>query len=109
MKKTFKKWLYKDYSTSLPQDIIDIFLEEGIPKDKIIPASKISHHLSEMPWYTQQNLLEDTGLSKEELIKLNKLIHDSDFLQQMIVFEGLGKNIGILCYHMLKVVILKKL
>ena len=92
MKKTFKKWLYKEYSTSLPQDIIDIFLGEGIPKDKIIPASKITHHLSEMPWYTQHNLLEDTGLSKEELIKLNKLIHDSDFLQQMIVFEGLGKK-----------------
>jgi len=88
----YKKWLYKDYSISLPQDIINIFLKEGIPKDKIIPASKIVHFLSEMPWYTQENLLEDTGLSKKELIKLNKLIHDSDLLQKMIVSEGLGKK-----------------
>ena len=88
----FKKWLYKDYSISLPQNITDILLKEGIPKDKIIPASKIIHFLSEMPWYTQEKLLEDTGLLKEELIKLNKLIHSSDLLQQMIVFEGLGKK-----------------
>ena len=88
----FKKWLYKDYSTYIPQNIIDILLKEGIPEDKIIPASKIIHHLSEMPWYTQEKLLKDTGLLKEELIKLNKLIHDSNLLQQMIVFEGLGKK-----------------
>lgn len=91
-KSTFKKWLYKEYSISIPQNIIDILLKEDIPKDKIIPASKIIHYLSEMPWYTQENLLEDTNLSKTELIELNKLIRNSDFLQQMIVFEGLGKK-----------------
>lgn len=84
-------------------------LKEGIPTDRVVPASKIVHYLSEMPWYTQENLLEDTGLSKIELIELNKIIQNSDFLQQMMVFEGLGKNIGIQCYHMLRVVILKKL
>ena len=88
----FKRWLYKSYSTNIPQNIISIFLEEGIPSDKIIPASKIVHFLSEIPWYTQENLLKDTGLSKIELIELNKIIHDSDFLQQMIVFDGLGKK-----------------
>ena len=70
----FKKWLYKDYSISLPQNITDILLKEGIPKDKIIPASKIIHFLSEMPWYTQEKLLEDTGLLKEELINFCKAI-----------------------------------
>tara|TARA_Y100000593_G_scaffold95125_1_gene200243 strand:- start:12643 stop:14178 length:1536 start_codon:yes stop_codon:yes gene_type:complete len=88
----FKKWLYKDYSVSLPQNIIDIFLKEGIPEDKIIPTSKIIHFLSEMPWYTQEKILEDTGLLKKELIELNELIRNSELLQQMIVFEGLGKK-----------------
>ena len=90
--KKIKNWLYKEYSSKLPQHIVDVFLKEGIPSDKIISASKIVHFLSEMPWYTQKNLLEDTGLSKKELIKLNRLIHDSDLLQQMIISEGLGKK-----------------
>tara|TARA_R100001377_G_scaffold9615_1_gene4894 strand:+ start:521 stop:2059 length:1539 start_codon:yes stop_codon:yes gene_type:complete len=87
-----KKWLYESYSTNIPEDIVSILLKEGIPADRLIPASKIIHFLSEMPWYTQENLLEDTGLTKEELIKLNKIIRDSDILQQMIVFDGLGKK-----------------
>jgi dTDP-4-amino-4,6-dideoxy-D-glucose ammonia-lyase len=91
-KNIFKKWLYKEYSSDIPQDIKNILLEEKIPQDRIISASKIVHYLSEMPWYSQKNLLQDTGLSKSELIKLNKIIHDSDFLQRMIVFEGLGRK-----------------
>ena len=87
-----KKWLYESYSTNIPEDIVSILLKEGIPADRLIPASKIIHFLSEMPWYTQENLLEDTDLTKEELIKLNKIIRNSDILQQMIVFEGLGKK-----------------
>ena len=67
--KKIKNWLYKEYSSKLPQHIVDVFLKEGIPSDKIISASKIVHFLSEMPWYTQKNLLEDTGLSKKGLIK----------------------------------------
>jgi dTDP-4-amino-4,6-dideoxy-D-glucose ammonia-lyase len=88
----FKKWLYSEYSNNIPKHIEDIILQENIPLKWAIPASKIIHHLSQMPWYLQKNLIEDTGLSKDNLIKLNKLIHDSDFLQQMIVFEGLGRK-----------------
>lgn len=88
----FKKWLYSEYSNNIPFSIKNIFLEENIPMEWVIPASKIVHHLSEMPWYSQKNLLQDTGLSKKDLIKLNKIIHDSNFLQQMIVFEGLGRK-----------------
>tara|TARA_R110001583_G_scaffold51507_2_gene160888 strand:- start:1264 stop:2808 length:1545 start_codon:yes stop_codon:yes gene_type:complete len=91
-KNILKKWLYKEYTKDIPLDITNILLKEDIPRSQIIPASKIIHFLSEMPWYTQENLIEDTGLSKEELIKLNQIIHNSDFLQQMIVFEGLGKK-----------------
>ena len=91
-KNILKKWLYKEYTKDIPLDITNILLKEDIPRSQIIPASKIIHFLSEMPWYTQENLIEDTGLSKEELIKLNQTIQNSDFLQQMIVFEGLGKK-----------------
>ena len=91
-KKIFKNWLYQKYSSNLPQSIIDILLKENIPQKYILPSSKIIHFLSEMPWYSQKNLLEDTGLSEKELIELNQIIRDSDLLQQIIVFEGLGKK-----------------
>jgi len=91
-RKIFKEWLYKKYTSNTPKNVINILEKENIPKKWLIPSTKIIHYLSEMPWYTQENLIVDTGLPKEELIKLNKLIHNSDFLQQMIIFEGLGKK-----------------
>lgn len=92
MENNFKQWLYTEYSDNLPNDIKNLILGEGIPEKWVIPASKIIHHLSEMPWYSQKNLLEDTGLNKEGLIELNTIIRNSDYLQQMIVFEGLGRK-----------------
>ena len=90
--KEFKNWLYKEYSNNIPQYIVNILLKENIPQKWIVPSSKIIHYMSEMPWYSQEQLLEDTGLTKIELIELNKIIQNSDFLQKMIVFEGLGKK-----------------
>tara|TARA_R110001592_G_scaffold3996_6_gene22599 strand:+ start:5373 stop:6920 length:1548 start_codon:yes stop_codon:yes gene_type:complete len=90
--KKFKSWLYNEYSNNIPQDIINIIISENIPEKWVIQTSKIIHHLSEMPWYTQENILEDTGLSNKDLIELNNYIQNSDFLQKMIVFEGLGKK-----------------
>ena len=90
--KNFKDWLYKEYQTGIPTHVTNTLLKEGIPEKWIVPASMIIHHLSEMPWYTQKQMLEDTELSKQELIELNAIIQNSDFLQQMIVFEGLGKK-----------------
>ena len=66
--------MYKKYTSNTPKNVINILEKENIPKKWLIPSTKIIHYLSEMPWYTQENLIVDTGLPKEELIKLNKLI-----------------------------------
>ena len=37
----------------------------------------IIHRLSEMPWTTQEQILNELGIEKEELIKLNEIIRRS--------------------------------
>ena len=64
----FQSWLSQDYSDAVPKDIIDLISNQGVPENQIIPAANIIHRLSEMPWYTQEQLLEETELSKSELI-----------------------------------------
>lgn len=54
--------------------------------------SIIVQKMSEIPWYTQQEILDETGLNKAELIELNDAIRGSDFLQNLIVNEGLGRK-----------------
>lgn len=90
--KLFKNWLYNKYSNKIPQSIIKILSKENIPKRWIVASSKIIHRLSEMPYYTQKQLMAETKLSKDDLIELNKIIRESDFLQDMIVYKGLGRK-----------------
>ena len=79
--KIFKQWLCQSYQDDVPKEIIKIFGSENIPERWIIQATKIVHRLSEMPWYTQEQLLKETSLTKAELITLNSFIRYSDFLQ----------------------------
>jgi len=91
-KSAFQSWLSQDYSDAVPTDISDLISDQGVPDNQIISAANIIHRLSEMPWYTQEQLLEETELSKSELIVLNSLIRESDFFQNMIVHHGLGRK-----------------
>ena len=90
--KIFKQWLCQSYQDDVPKEIIKIFGSENIPERWIIQATKIVHRLSEMPWYTQEQLLKETSLTKAELITLNSFIRYSDFLQEMILHNGLGRK-----------------
>ena len=92
MTKDFQNWLYGEYSDNLPNEIIEVFKNENIPERWLIPATKIVHRLSEMPWYTQEKLSKETLLTKAELITLNSFIRHSDFLQEMMVHNGLGRK-----------------
>ncbi len=85
-------WLLKTYSKDLPLEIIEILRNEKIPEKWILAASKIIHRLSEIPWYTQEELLEDINVNKEDLIELNSYIRRSDLLQKSITQLGLGKK-----------------
>jgi len=88
----FKKWLYKKYTYNIPAKISALLKEEGIPSNWILPSTIIIHRLSNKPWHTQKDIMKDTNLDKDELVKLNKIIRDSSFLQDLIINEGIGKK-----------------
>ena len=75
----FQNWLYNEYSDDVPNDIIDVIESEGIPKRWTTATSRIIHRLSEMPWYTQEEILNEISLTKAELITLNSFIRESEF------------------------------
>ena len=89
-----KKWLYSNYDeeNAIPTDLIKIINNSNIPESLFKQTSLIVHRLSETPWITQQELLDELNLSKEELIKLNKLIRESAELQEIIVTKGMGRK-----------------
>ena len=91
-----KPWLYDEYSIGLPKSVSDI-IKNNLPskykkKTWVTKVALIVHRLSEMPWYTQEQISDEIGISKKELIKLNKIIRECDFFQDLIVKEGLGKK-----------------
>ncbi len=89
-----KKWLYSSYSDEnpIPEDFIKILKKSNIPSSLFKVTSFIVHRLSETPWISQENFLDELKLSKEELINLNNLIRDSDELQEIIVEKGMGRK-----------------
>jgi dTDP-4-amino-4,6-dideoxy-D-glucose ammonia-lyase len=89
---TLKKWLYNKYTANIPDKLSLLLKEQGVPDEWILPSTIIIHKLSNMPWYTQDELLRDTKLSKEDLIELNSIIRNSDILQDVILNVGLGKK-----------------
>ena len=88
----FQSWLHKEYSDEVPNDIINVIESEGIPKRWTLATSRIIHRLSEMPWYTQEQILNEISLTKDELITLNSSIRESEFLQDIILYHGLGRK-----------------
>lgn len=87
-----KDWLYKEYSTDLPDDLISIFERSHIQKRWYGQASIIVHRLSEMPWTTQRELSKETSMGVAELMTINSFIRESDELQNIILHQGLGRK-----------------
>ena len=87
--RVMKKWLQSEYH--MPDEVHTIISEE-VDNSMVEEISLIIHRLSEMPWTTQKDLLEELNISKDELIELNKVIYNNDFFQQLIVKEGLGRK-----------------
>ena len=88
----FRKWLCREYSDDLPSEIVKVFENENIPERWLISAARIVHRLSEMPWYTQEEISNEISLTKAELMTLNSFIRESKFLQDVIVHHGLGRK-----------------
>ena len=88
----FKIWVINEYSSTLPYYVNKGLIQENMPLKWIVETSLIVHRLSEMPWYTQEQILNETSLTKAELIILNSFIRESKFLQDIIVHHGLGRK-----------------
>ena len=89
---SFQEWLINDFNHELPEKVVEILEKEKIPEKWITPAALIIHSLSEIPWITQEELANKTSLEKEDLISVNKIIRESQFLQENIINNGLGKK-----------------
>ena len=87
-----RKWLQSEYHMFLPEEVHNIIKEEVSDWTIVEDISLIIHRLSEMPWTTQKDLLDELNISKDRLRELNEVIYNNDFFQQLIVKEGLGRK-----------------
>ena len=89
-------WLYKKEPLEINNNVRGILSAElpiEYKTDKYLNAvCIIVHRLSNMPWYTQEQLIKETDLNKVELIQINKIIRDSEYLQDLITQKGLGRK-----------------
>ena len=92
MNKVTKNWLYNEYSSNIPNELLDIFSNIKIPSRWYEQASIIIHRLSEMPWTTQRELSRETSMTVSELMTLNSYIRESEELQHIILHQGLGRK-----------------
>ena len=87
--KVMRNWLQSEYH--MPDEVHTIISEE-VDNSMVEDIALIIHRLSEMPWTTQKDLLEELNISKDELRELNKVIYNNDFFQQLMLKEGLGRK-----------------
>ena len=91
--KIMKEWLQSEHDSYLTDDVHYIINEEIKNETyNVEDIALIIHRLSEMPWTTQKDLLDELNISKDRLRELNKVIYNNDFFQQLIVKEGLGRK-----------------
>ena len=91
-----KHWLQDTFSFDLPEKVYGI-LKDNLPSQyqnaqSISKVAFIIHRMSEMPWYTQEQILKDLQIDKQELIELNEVIRDNDYFQKLIIKQGLGRK-----------------
>jgi len=85
--KVMRDWLQSEYH--MPEEVHNIISQE-VDNSMVEGIALIIHRLSEMPWTTQKDLLDELNISKDKLRELNKVIYNNDFFQQLIVRAGLG-------------------
>ena len=78
MRTYYENWLYSENPLGIDDNTKNIILDNLPIKyrtDKYLNAViVIVHRLSNLPWYTQEEVLSEINLNKDELIKLNKVI-----------------------------------
>ena len=104
-----RPWLWKDLPASIPDGVgqilrhqlLDALLRQGLvdnPKDHqaldrwVGHAFRIAHRFSRDPWAEQSDLLTREALDPMQLIRVNAAMRDSEFLQNLIVREGMARQ-----------------
>jgi dTDP-4-amino-4,6-dideoxy-D-glucose ammonia-lyase len=104
-----RSWLWKEKPSETPDAVhrimrhhlLDGALRHGLlehPKqyealDRLTGhAFRIVRRLSREPWTAQGDILAQEGLDAAQLVPLNGAIRDSDFLQNLIVREGMARQ-----------------
>ena len=54
----------------------------------LVPILRIVYKFANNPWLTQEEILSDIKISKEELISINNFIRENKYLQNLIIKEG---------------------
>ena len=60
---SFQKWLIKDFTYHIPEEVKKVLINEKIPDQWLNEAAFIIHRLSETPWTTQEEISKETSLS----------------------------------------------
>ena len=68
-----RDWLQSEYH--MPEEVHNIISQE-VDNSMVEGIALIIHRLSEMPWTTQKDLLDELNISKDKLRELNKLYKD---------------------------------
>jgi dTDP-4-amino-4,6-dideoxy-D-glucose ammonia-lyase len=55
-------------------------------------AFRVMHRFSLDPWATQESVLEHEQVDHRDLLKLNRVLRESDFIQHAIVEEGVARK-----------------
>ena len=79
--KVMRDWLQTEHNMFLPDEVHNIISEEV--KNETYGVEDIAliiHRLSEMPWTTQEELINELNIDKEKLIELNEIIYNNDFM-----------------------------
>ena len=66
--KVMRDWLQSEYH--MPEEVHNIISEE-VDNSMVEGIALIIHRLSEMPWTTQKDLLDELNISKDKLRELN--------------------------------------
>jgi dTDP-4-amino-4,6-dideoxy-D-glucose ammonia-lyase len=104
-----RSWLWQDMPDGTPDAVHRIMrhqLLDGALRHGLVDHPKqyealdrwaghtfrIVHRLSREPWTAQADILKQEGLDAEQLLRLNGAIRESDFLQNLIVKEGVARQ-----------------
>ena len=92
MRDKISHWLNGNDPLKIPSTLQSKLSEELYESKFVNAVSIIVHRLSNIPWYTQKEILEEVDLTKDELIKVNKYIRGNSLLQESITKLGVGRK-----------------